>query len=127
MIFYDSRYEINRICIEVTRQALTSALLIGMLAGSKAALIQYNISSYEQWLEDEITARKYNSQIYASDGPLTSTSKKIYNGILNATEDYGKFGLTETAYIAMARIAMWLLDIPNLPSGFCHEYFEDWL
>lgn len=97
---------------------IRSALLIGMLVGSKSGLIQYNISTYEQWLENEEAARKFNVGTYPSDGLAVAAGKKIYNTVINTGEDYGKFALTETLYVAMARLAMALLDIPNLPTGF---------
>jgi hypothetical protein len=95
----------------------TKALVMGMLAGSESGLIQYNISTYEQWLQNENTARKFNTHIYETDNQYVTVLKKIFNSALDSTEDYGKFALTETASIALSRFAMWLLRIPNLPTG----------
>lgn len=99
----------------------TKALVVGMLAGSKSGLIQYNISTYEQWLQSENAARKFNTPIYEADSPYVAQIKKIFNFALDSTEDYGKFALTETAYIGFARFAMWLLHIPDLPTGLANN------
>ncbi len=97
---------------------LANALLLGLLAGSMSGLIQYNVVKYRDWLESDAFVRNFKIETYDWESPLKNDFKEFYNDFLSVAGQYTKFGLSETVFVSLARLAMWLLNIPSQTVGF---------
>ena len=97
---------------------ISKAFLIGLLNGSMSATIQYKIKAFRDWLRAGTLVDSLGFEISDFKTGLESWAERAYNGTLNFVEEMGKFGLTEIGYISLARLAMHLLTIGNIPAGF---------